>query len=208
MSLSKPVEEEIITITFSRCVENHAGNVKHGQASLKGISCAQLEEMAKKLKSKVIDLKKEGELQEHKEVKEASLLVFPNFLEQVGCSQQELLAELKALTWDKHMWSVRQKKVQQKHARHNLCFGPEHISAVYEQGQGTVYSFEEVSRLAKVRKILGQLFGPEFTDLLAEGNYYFSGLYDFKKGAYERHRVKGRRKTGIGFHGKERVIDV
>ena len=71
-----------------------------------------------------------------------------------------------------------------KHARHNLCFGEQHQEPNYEEGMGTVYAFDEVPLLKRIRCGLGEICGEKGANLQAEGNYY----YDVSK-------------CGIGFHG-------
>ena len=75
-------------------------------------------------------------------------------------------------------------RVVNKHARHNLCFGEAHQAPNYEEGMGTVYAFDEVPLLKKIRSQLGEIIGEKGVNLQAEGNYY----YDVNK-------------CGIGFHG-------
>jgi hypothetical protein len=85
-------------------------------------------------------------------------------------------------------------RVVNKHARHNLCFGPTDQDANYEHKKGTVVSFDRVPLLNAVRKKLPEVMGDIANDLVAEGNYYF----DVKK-------------CGIGYHGdseRRKVVGV
>ena len=82
-------------------------------------------------------------------------------------------------------------RVVNKHARHNLCFGEAHQAPNYEEGMGTVYAFDEVPLLKKIRCGLGEISGEKGTNLQAEGNYY----YDVKS-------------CGIGWHGDSERLKV
>ena len=70
-----------------------------------------------------------------------------------------------------------------KHARTNVCFDVLACDADYEQGQGTIVSWDAVPEVAKIRSGLKFMLGRKGQDLVCEGNQYFS------------------EKCGIGFHG-------
>lgn len=76
-------------------------------------------------------------------------------------------------------------RVVNKRARYNLCFDQEESSPNYEEGKGTVISYDRVPILSQIRNNLPKFFGNELaSNLKAEGNLY----YDTNK-------------CGIGFHG-------
>jgi len=94
----------------------------------------------------------------------------------------DLLKEQTSLKWDTR--ALMYGRVVDKKARHNLCFADFEQSPNYEQGQGTVITFEKVNLLQKVRNSLEEYVGSKAKNMLAEGNLY----YDVSQ-------------CGIGFHG-------
>jgi len=94
--------------------------------------------------------------------------------------------------WDTKLYNEKRKKVQDKHARHNLNFSDKKQVSNFEEGKGTTISWDEVPILTKIKSNLSQAFGEKSDVLKAEGNKYY------KCG-----------KTGIGYHGdseRRRVI--
>ena len=96
---------------------------------------------------------------------------------------EEMKKEMGSFEWDKKYWCSRRKKVLNKHARANVCFDVEMCEADYENGQGTIVGWDAVPETAKIRAGLKFMLGKKGTDLVCEGNQYFS------------------EKCGIGFHG-------
>lgn len=96
---------------------------------------------------------------------------------------EEMKKEMGGFEWDKKYWCARRKKVLNKHARANVCFDVHACDADYEQGQGTIVSWDAVPEVAKIRSGLKFMLGRKGQDLVCEGNQYFS------------------EKCGIGFHG-------
>ena len=96
---------------------------------------------------------------------------------------EEMKKEMGGFEWDKKYWCARRKKVLNKHARANVCFDVLACDADYEQGQGTIVSWDAVPEVAKIRSGLKFMLGRKGQDLVCEGNQYFS------------------EKCGIGFHG-------
>lgn len=123
-----------------------------------------------------------------------------------------LINELSSLNWDSKVWNARQKKVQNKKARHNLCFQHKAIYTTlneegievtayddehkhilqqpsYENGRGTIYDFTSFPALNELSKRIHQSIiqsGLEMKleDLVLEGNCYYDAS-----------------ETYIGFHG-------
>ena len=95
---------------------------------------------------------------------------------------------------DRKFFDRRRKRVLNKHARFNLCFGDESQVADFEKAKGTVVAWKDVPQLSALRAKLPELLGDKAKDLACEGNYY----YDTSK-------------TGIGFHGdgeRRKVVGV
>ena len=96
--------------------------------------------------------------------------------------------------WDRKYWDTRRKKVLNKHARANVCFGEKNIEPNYEEKQGRIVAYNDVENLNILRKNMGLLLGEKGNNLICEGNRY----YDIKK-------------CGIGWHGdseRKKVIGV
>lgn len=103
---------------------------------------------------------------------------------------QALYLEHSKLKVDKKLWNARQKKVQNKHARYNLCYGYFSQVADFNNGKGTVVNFDDVPCLNNILSGLNELCEFEEGALVAELNKY----YDVGK-------------CGIGPHGdKERLL--
>lgn len=86
---------------------------------------------------------------------------------------ENLHRELKELDWDKKAYM--RGKVKNKHARHNLCFGPESIEPDYENRQGRVYSWTEVPLLTRVRDLVVESGFLTRDTVFVEGNHYHDG---------------------------------
>jgi len=65
------------------------------------------------------------------------------------------------------------KKIFNKHARHNLCYGDFSQEPEYENGKGRVYSFNDLKVLSDLRKNLG-IINEKLKDLMCEGNLYYN----------------------------------
>ena len=79
---------------------------------------------------------------------------------------------------------TRRKKVLNKRARFNLCFGNIGQKSDFENKKGTIISYNDVPLTKKIRDKLPKYLGDKANDLPSEGNYYFN-----------------INKCGIGFHG-------
>lgn len=99
-----------------------------------------------------------------------------------------LLEEMCSLEWDNKYFCTRRRKVLNKHARTNLCFGNEAQEPDYLQKKGTIVDYQSVPHLSQLLSRLPEFIGEKGTHLVCEGNRY----YNLKK-------------CGIGWHGdKER----
>lgn len=181
---------ETITITFGDVAENHVGMEKIGHKRLFGFSRFELEWVKSDVSEKgyqaeIIDLVEASGIIPSDidgEMEEASVLVIRNGLRLF--TQGDLMKEMKSLEWDTKMYNSRRKIVQNKNARHNLCFADFNSEPEYDKGKGRIYAFEDLECLKEIREGLSEVLGYTGYALVAEGNRY----YDVKK-------------CGIGFHG-------
>lgn len=189
------------TITFSECVENHAGMQKVGTESDEGFSIEDLERYEKyfldrKLKVEMIDLTK-ALPEEHKKDKniDAKVLIVRGGLKfMLGKDYEEGIKEIKGTSElvDTKAWM--RGRVVNKIARYNLCYGEEAQVADFEKKMGTIVAFKDAKHVNMIREKLGELDKNKCKDLLAELNYY----YDVNK-------------CGIGYHGdgeRKKVIGI
>nr|QBK85171.1 MAG: uncharacterized protein LCDPAC02_03700 [Pithovirus LCDPAC02] len=105
-----------------------------------------------------------------------------------------MLEEQKELEYDTQYYDQRRKKVLNKRARWNICFDDEEQEPDYEQGKGTIISFQTLPVLNLFRNNLpifikdnSDINIEKITNLKAEGNLY----YDINK-------------CGIGYHRKSK----
>ena len=184
--------KQVITITFCDTAENHVGMEKLGQKRSRGFNLAEMEQMMKKLKEKGIQDVSITNLnqylpQDAPEVEPAYFLKASqalNFLLPNLKTQADLHVELSSHHWDTKYYDVRRKKVLNKHARANVCYGETAQAANFEEKKGTVIAFSQVPLLNSVLENILNIVNR--SELQAEGNFYTDG---------------GQKKTGIGFHG-------
>lgn len=201
-------ENQTITITFGEKVENGPNQQQIGSSISEGLSCEEIKNIKKRFSSKfsecksiIVNLKIALPDSQQEKAEDASILIVRNgarLLLESESKVDDLFKELQesgngGLKWDSKYFDVRRQKVLNKRARHNLCFGPEHQDADYKNKKGTIYAFEEVPILSKLRDEITNLCeNKKIKDLFVEGNRY----YDISK-------------TGIGFHGDgERKITI
>lgn len=177
------------SLTFGDVAENHRGMQKIGKLSNNGFNLEDLEHIKAWFESKgctcsIINL----HLLLNENLRKdncAYLLTVKNAVNALlddDSGKDALFKEQDVL--EKDTKAFMYGRVVNKHARHNLCFGETHQEPNYEEGMGTVYAFDEVPLLKRIRHKLGEVIGEKGTNLQAEGNYY----YDVKK-------------CGIGYHG-------
>lgn len=183
-----------VTITFGDRAENHIGMQQiDGKEVTRGFTVGELEEIKQKIDSQedpryTTELVRLNEAIPGVDVEEAAVLIVRNgvnmLLERDGLSADEMLREQLALDVDKQYWDTRNKRVQNKQARWNLCFAEDGQDADFQNKKGTIVAFRDVPCVQSIREKLGELCGDLGADLCAEGNYYYDPT-----------------KTGIGFHG-------
>lgn len=196
------------TLTFGDAGENHAGMEMIGTIGEPG-SGFTLKDL-KNIESKLSETNVTTQLFNLKDllnnnsyvdlnidvdrVADASVLVIRNGVSLFLNDDEEinLSNEMDSFTWDSKYYDTRRKKVLNKNARHNVCFGSHHQDPDYENKKGTIISYNEVPILNKIRIGLVEKFGSKAENLICEGNKY----YDVDK-------------CGIGWHGdseRTRVI--
>lgn len=191
------MENKAICITLGEQSENHVGMVKYGIGLCEnGYNCEELENIKKQFEKEgcecdLIDL---GKMIEEKSKEDAKVLVIRNCVDiMLGKGKcGEMLKELVDLNWDSKYWDTRRKKILNKHARYNLCFGDKEKNSDFENGIGTVVSYDDVKILNDVKTKIERICGEK--RLECEGNYYYNAD-----------------KCGIGFHGdaeRKKVIGI
>lgn len=180
-----------ICITAGEQSENHAGMQINGNGlSNNGFSIDDLRKIKylldeKNIENEMIILNNYLDDDNRKDSDEAAIIVIKNGVKKISdVEPNEFLSEQIKLEWDKKYWDTRRKKVLNKQARYNLCYGKETQKPDYENKKGTIISYDNVPLLNKWRNSLNKYFGDKALNLEVEGNLY----YDTKK-------------TGIGFHG-------
>jgi hypothetical protein len=175
--------------------ENHEGMQQLGEAATDGFTHEDLVRIVEFLDAlgygdmcELIDLRDlaSSRPEDVPEPSEAYLLVLRRFLTQKRAN--EIFEENMAFEWDKQLWNWKQQVVQNKHARHNVCYADKAQEANFPEGKGTIVAWNSVPATHAVAKALPVLLGEKGKGLVCEGNLY----YDVAK-------------TGIGWHGdKER----
>lgn len=180
-----------ICITAGEQSENHVGmNINGKGIANSGFSVDDLKKITecldeKNVTNQLIILNDYLNEEERKNSEEACVLIIRDGVNKIANIEKEkLFSELINCEWDKHYWDIRRKKVLNKKARYNLCFGNNNKNPDYENKQGTIISYENVPLLKQWRESLKNIFGEKASELELEGNLY----YNIKK-------------CGIGFHG-------
>jgi len=188
---------QTITLTFCDQAENHVGMQKLGEFANEGFDLNDLliardwfEQHG--VTTELIDLNYPIENLKIYPNDEAYILIARHGVDSVVGPQynsMDFFNEQINLDWDSK--ALMYGRVVNKHARHNLCFGHNDQEADYENGHGTIVSFDSVPILNRFRKMLPKIIGEKGKNLVAEGNYY----YDVNK-------------CGIGFHGDSERLKV
>ena len=184
-------KKKAMTLTFGDQAENHTGMEVLGEAASEGFN----EEDMRRIKSwfddvghgeycELIDLREMATERpaDAPEPEAAFVLVIRQFL--TASRANQVFIENLAYEWDKKLWNARRSVVQNKHARHNVCYGPEAQEAKFEEGKGTIVAWSSVPATNEIARALPVLIGEKGEGLVCEGNLY----YDVSK-------------TGIGWHG-------
>ena len=180
------------TLTFSESVENDRSMEVIGIKAQHGFKYNECFTLSERFNGHFIHLNVLlGD--KRNQAEDACVVVFKNGLQNLFNIDPTLLFNEQAqLSMDKKCFMYG--RVVNKHARWNACFATEHQDPDYANKKGTVYAFDEVPITKQLREKIST-FGENFTDLFAEGNYY----YDVKKcyigwhGDTERKKVVGVR---------------
>lgn len=187
------MENQAICLTFGEQSENHVGmKINGGGLAYSGFSVNEMEEIKKNLKVDC-EFYRLDEMVDEEGLEPAAILIVRNGLQKlIGENPEKMMEEQLSFEWDKKYWDNRRKKVLNKHARYNVCFGEKSVDANFEQKQGTIIGFDRVPILKNLKESLGGFFGDKAKELEVEGNLYYNVS-----------------KCGIGFHGdseRKRVI--
>ena len=106
-------------------------------------------------------------------------------------SMDNLYEEMVSFRWDTQYWDTRRKKVLNKHARANVCFGENQQIADFENKKGTIIAYKNVPLLNTIHDSLEYYLGKKGEKLECEGNLYFD-----------------KTECGIGYHGDAERIKV
>jgi hypothetical protein len=181
-----------ITLTLGEQSENHVGMVKQGNGIAEsGYKYDELLSFKKKFsqigcKVTLYCLNDILQDSDSDDIEQAYILIIrkgvDKILEGTNITADSIFIEQNNLAWDKKYYDTRRKKVLNKSARYNLCYGDEHIDPDYINKQGTVIAYDEIPKTTKFKKRMEKLLKIEQLEM--EGNNY----YDINK-------------CGIGYHG-------
>ena len=162
--------KQVITITFCDTAENHVGMEKLGQKRTRGFNLDEMQQMKQKLNElgvrdvSITNLNQFLPVNSPK-IKDAYLLKATQslkFLLPHLKTKVDLHRELSSHHWDKKYYDTRRKKVLNKHARANVCYGENSQIANFDEKKGTVIAFKDVPLLNSVLKILNIVDRPNW----------------------------------------------
>jgi hypothetical protein len=191
---------QTFTLTFGDVAENHKGMQMIGNKSNEGFTYSDLKQIKSWFKNKYPDakikiIKLHNYLPENiRDENKAYVLIIKNGVNMLlddNTMADNLYNEQDILPKDKKAFMYG--RVVNKHARHNLCFSETSQEPNYEEGRGTIISFDNVPITKRIREKLGTILDSA-KDLQLEGNYY----YDVEN-------------CGIGMHGdteRSKVIGI
>ena len=184
---------EVISLTFGDQGENHVGMEKVGNMVEKGAGF-NLEDLKRyrsifKSQGYSVEIYNLNSLYlEDINVEGAYVMVVRKgmdfFLNSYGKTDADVFNEMKCFEWDRKFYCTRRKRVLNKHARANVCFGDTSREPDYENKKGRIVGYDKVPCLKKIKEGMSAILGDKCSDLICEGNHYF----DLKK-------------CGIGWHG-------
>ena len=186
----------VITVTLGDSGENHVGNQQIGRMVEEGegftyADFVQAKANAEKLglTAEIIDLRillseedKARAAAQNKTIPPAYIIIIRDSISEDEADA--IYTELTSFEWDTKYFDTRRQRVLNKHARSNLCFDKYNQKADYENGKGTIISWDRLPKLSKAKLLISKIFGKKAKTLIGEGNQY-----------------NDRTKNGIGFHG-------
>lgn len=185
---------ETFTFTFSECVENHVGMQQIGEKANQGFSIDEL----KYAKNKVEELGFTTELIKlndyiDEKTDDAYILIIRSGLDLFLSESKKnkfINKEINKFKTIVDKKALMYGRVCNKHKRWNLCFADIEQQPDYENGKGTIISYDNTRYLKKIRKQLHKLIGENGRNLFCELNYY----YDINKCGIDFHGDTERRK--------------
>ena len=189
------MNNETISLTFGDQGENHVGMKKIGQMVNrgKGFNITDLLNYKNIFEEKgceceIYNLKNLIPNISEDNVEPAHIMVIRNGIECILKTKEktnyDLYKEMTSFEWDRKYYDTRRKKILNKNARANVCFGNISSEPDYEHKKGRVIGYEEVECLKHIKENLKMLLGSKAENLICEGNRYFD-----------------LNKCGIGWHG-------
>ena len=171
--------------TLSHYAEGHVGmDIEESETAKKGLNKAMsnedLKRVAEYLRAKgatatMVNLKKSPD------EPDARVLFIKNGINWIGADREKVFNEMRSLGkdgMDTRYYNSRRKMVQNKLARWNFNAGDRHQDADIPNGKNTLYHFDELPELGKIRqginKMADQLKMPHLNGLLAEANVYYN----------------------------------
>ena len=92
-------------------------------------------------------------------VDESYVLVIREGVKYCGVDLNRLKEELTLFEWDRQFWDYRRKRVLNKHARSNVCFGTNSSEPDYENKKGRIVGFSDVPQVSLIKEGLSILLG-------------------------------------------------
>ena len=194
MDLSKC--SEVISLTFGDQGENHVGMEKVGKIVAQG-NGFNVDDLVgyrdffetNGFSGEIYNLNDLLNKSTHKDQGEtAHVLVIRSgmnyFLQKIKKTPNDMFREMNSFEWDRKYYDTRRKKVLNKNARANVCFGSSGVEPDYENKIGRVVSYDSVPTLKVIKDNLPLVLGFKGENMICEGNRYFD-----------------LRKCGIGWHG-------
>ena len=100
--------------------------------------------------------------------KPAYLMVVRNFL--TNSVHENFKKELSSYEWDRKYYDTRRKKVLNKNARANVCYGSNYRAPDYENKKGTIIGYEQSPLVLRLKQVVEILM--KDNSLIVEGNQY------------------------------------
>lgn len=187
---------QTFTLTFGEVSENHVGMQKIGNIASHGYSLEDLQKVQNWFQEKDIDTELiylNMYLPDGIQADNAYILLIHKGINSLlgNYTESDLFQEQNLLDKDKK--ALMRGKVVNKHARYNLCFSDHDQEPDYENGKGTIVSYQRVPILSKLRDSIHSIL--EEDNLQVEANYYYdiSKCYIGFHGDTERKKVFGVR---------------